>query len=459
MSRLPPITMPEAPLLINKWGQPLNMLSLAAVLLLQVTHRLSTIVIHAFQQPDPSLKVPLLAANALNLWLSHAAAATATSPAPRAAATVRQQLQESQLLQHLGPAMDAAAARLTAALAALAEAEASVFSSSCTAGGSATQQASAGVLLQHIYVYSAAETCCQCLLKTFRLACYVLAPTGGVHTAPAVMPAAPAAVRMILTIFQVLRSRQQLQQQRPGPVTKSPETLEAMLSAMIILTAACEAHDDVTSMLQSCPAASELVQLPEFVSCLAIMVVATALGVDTSSDGGMYAASTLVTSSSGGVGTTTGRQGTSTEIRQQQQPAQQADRRSRSRHAGGSSGGAPSSGSGSGGAGAGSSGTGLSNGVRLDSLTPLSCSLFDILAVTREIVLQFARLANSRGFTTPVYSLGSLKIYSSVIDYQVTVYVEVSNWSRSAFADLEACCQDQLFHVARQAPDLGLLTA
>jgi hypothetical protein len=398
-------------------------------LLLQVTHKLSALLLKALQQPDTLLRVPLLAAEALNLWLSKASAAINAPPAPRAAAAVRQQLQELQLLQHLGPAMDAATAQLTAASAGLAEAAAAALAKATAATGSSgnTMEAStseqATILIGHLTMYANAATCCEALLQVFQLAGCVLAPTGKV-TLAFVVPAAPAAVRMVLGIFQALRARHQFQQQGLQPRTDPPEALQAVIVGMMTLTAACEGYDDVPSMLQSCPAASELMQMPELVSCLAIMAVATAMGVDTSSDMRIR-----TTSSSSGVGSSTGRKvpGAGRQQQQQQQPAPQAGCDSRSsgsgRHGPSSSGctGACSSGSGD----AGSRDSGLSNGVRLDSLTPMSCSLFDILGVSKETVVQYATLASSHGLTHVGFLHGSLKIYSSVLEYQVSVCRQV----------------------------------
>jgi hypothetical protein len=393
-------------------------MSVPAVLL-QVTRKLSALLLKALQQPDPLLKVPLLAAEALDLWLSQVAAATKAASAPRAVAAARQQLQDVQLPQHLGPAMDAATARFTAAVAALAEAMAATGSSSNTIGASTQQGTVCGLPLQHATIYAKSETCCKRLLQIFKLAGCVVSPKVSL---PAVVPAAPAAVRMALTVFQAPNNLQQHEEQRlkqASGFAVSRDVHSAAIDAIVILSAACEGFDDVPSMLQLCPAAIELVQMPEFVSCLAIMAVATALGVDTSSDGRISATGTPAGS---GRGSSTSRRvpGAGRQQRLTQQSGSGSD-----------SGGAGSSGSSSGGAGAGRSGSssvsssdgGLSNGVRLDSLTPLSCCLFDILGVTKETAVLLSGLASSQGYAYMGQLQGLLKIYNSVMEYQVSMYV------------------------------------
>jgi hypothetical protein len=371
-------------------------------ILLQVTRKLSALLFQALQQPDPLFQVPSLAAFALVIWLSKVSDAIKAPTAPRAAAAALQQLQDVQLLQHLGPAMDAATARLTSSPAAIAEAVAAAGSSSSTVGASTTQQAS--ILLQHITSYGNAEKCCLCLLQTFNMASCVMPTRDSPLVATTVVLAAPAAVRMALTIFQNHDKIQQLKrQQDTGSPTVSlaqgtSELLLAAIDAMTRLIAACEGHGDMTSMLQSLPAASELVQMPEFVSCLAIMAVATALGVDTSSDGRTSTAAAPAAGRSRGGGGSASRRVPSAG--RQQQATQQAG---------------SSSGS------AGSNDGGLSNGVRLDSLTPLSCTLFGILGVTKATAVLFARLARSQGITYPYQLQGVLRIYKRVIKYQVSV--------------------------------------
>lgn len=133
----------------------------------------------------------------------------------------------------------------------------------------------------------------------------------------------------------------------------------------------------MSEALQAYPAARELVQMQELVSCVAVVLVAAALGLGDSRDDG--AAGIPAASSS------------SAPVRQQQQQE------------------ASSSSSGS-----------LSIGMRLDSWTPLSCSLFDVLGVTKETVVQAARLAGSEGLVT-VAEMETLGLaYRCVLKFQVS---------------------------------------
>jgi hypothetical protein len=58
--------------------------------------------------------------------------------------------------------------------------------------------------------------------------------------------------------------------------------------------------------------------------------------------------------------------------------------------------------------------------MRQDSLTALSCCLFDILGVTKETVLQAAGVANSAGLATLGNLQALVSLYSRVLQYQVS---------------------------------------
>ena len=336
---------------------------------LQVTRKVSALFIQALQQPDSLHAMQLLAANTMALWLNKALPSVTASPGSRAAATVRQQLQGLQLLQHLALSMDAAAARLTAAATALADTPA-------MQKGATRADRTAD--------YMNAESFCKGLLQIFQLASCVLSSTG-MFSVPAALPAAPAAVRITLSVFQDCKK----------PLPASPGALRAALRATVALVAALQDDEDVPNgTLQSCPAASELLQMPEFASCLAIASVAATLGLDVSGGDAARGAASSDTDE----GSSTGRQVLGAGG--QQQPPQQVGSRS----------------------GASSSSRGLGNGVRLDSLTPLSCSLFDILGVSKETALQLAGLAKEEGFNTPAPLQKVLEIYSCVLEYQVSVH-------------------------------------
>jgi hypothetical protein len=156
-------------------------------------------------------------------------------------------------------------------------------------------------------------------------------------------------------------------------------------------------------LLQAHPNAQELLLLPEFASCLAILVVVTALGCEThtSSDGGASGCEPTATPGSSSSSSSGPRVGSSAVAylpgagQQQQQQQQQQEE-----------------------AGGGSSGG--SSGARLDSLTPLSCSLFDVLGITKETALYIAGLEKSEGHAT-LSKLQALVVgYSNLLMYQVS---------------------------------------
>jgi hypothetical protein len=225
-------------------------------------------------------------------------------------------------------------------------------------------------------------------------------------------------VRLILSAFRAYSRLQQLglqQELLPRSIELLHPDLEvssdhgrafpALHKAMKVLTVHLD-KDGVTDILQSCPGASELLLLPDFVSCLAIMAVVTVLGLNVSSDMPRAAGPPAAHSSNvPGAGSSTRSSGGAPAApvagrrRRQQQRAESTSSDSR-----GSSG-----------------GSGLGNVVRLDSLTPLSCSLFDLLGVSKEMVLQAARLAKADGLTTTSYLHMYMGIYNSVLGHQVSV--------------------------------------
>jgi hypothetical protein len=347
---------------------------------------------------------------ALHTWLHIAGPPTKASPESHAAAAVRQQLQASQLLQHLGTAMDAAAARLTAAVAALAGAS----SNSCSnnAGGSSSSGGSSGrggsnsnssgssgrggssssssggsgrggrggssssssgrggnssnssgcssteqVSIQQLTLDVMGENFqSSCLLKIFLLATYLLSPTFSIQAA---LPAAPAAMCLMLTVFQNYHMQPPLQ-------LFSHSNNPLLELHRFMLSIALGVEGDAAGMLQSCPAAGDLLLSPELLSCLAIMLVVIVLGLDTSTD-------------------RTDAYRPSEEQRQ-----------------------------------AGSRGSGLVSGGRLDSPTPLSCGLFDALGVPKETALQAAMVAQAQGFSTLFNFKVLMASYNSVLDHQVS---------------------------------------
>ena len=349
---------------------------------MQITAKLAALYIQVLQQPQTLGPVHPLAFEALHTWLAKAGPPTRASPDSHAAVAVRQQLQESQLLQHLGTAMDAAAVRLTAAAAAAALAAASSNSggsssdsgsssssssnsssggsSANTRGSSSTEQVSTQQLTLDIVGENFHSGC---LLKLFMLATFPLSAKAP-FSIQAALPAAPAALRLMLTVYQNYHMRPQMQL-----CSQSSDPLLEVHGVMLSL--ACGIGCDVDARLQSCPEASQLLLSPELLSGLAVELVVIVLGLNTSSD----------------------RLDPRLPSRQEQQQQQQAD----------------SSGSSS----------VPSSGVRLDSLTPLSCSLFDVLGVTKETALLAARVAHSQGHTDLPKFNTLVLVYNSVLNHQV----------------------------------------
>lgn len=149
-----------------------------------------------------------LASAVLDGWL--ATVSTTTAPGSRAAATVRQQLQETQLLQHLSTAMDAAAARLTAAAAAALDAAAPATTGS-SSGRSASTSPAASQCDSPMEELMSTVRCCRLLLSMFQELSKVISAHDNLSIAAA-LPAAPAAVRLSLAVCQAQGKLQQLSQ-------------------------------------------------------------------------------------------------------------------------------------------------------------------------------------------------------------------------------------------------------
>jgi hypothetical protein len=367
----------------------------------QVTSKLAALFVQAQQkQGAPAHTQPVVCA-ALVRWLIQVVDAIHASPGSRAAAAVRQQLLDSQLLQHLGASMDAAAAGLTAAATALA---AAVTTSTSTALPPTIQQERMQRLLGNVV---RADAQCGRVLQLFWSVSNVLSPADDVNVG-AMLPAMPAAVRFVLKGLQC-RSRlqrfkqwKQLGQLGDGLFTSSCPSLA--FNAMRVV-----ASKGVAIALRLLPGTGELLRSPEVLSCLALVLLVTVLGLDTgsaNSTGGR-----LSTGSSSGVGSSMSRQHPSTREQQSQQQQQQQQQQQ-------------GSGSGSSSAAGGNCGrsVGLGDAVQLGCLMPLSCSLFDMLGVSKKTAVQAARLAlaKSGGWT----SLDALTVlmsrYSSVLEHQVS---------------------------------------
>jgi hypothetical protein len=245
---------------------------------MQVTAKLAALYVQGLQQQQTQSPVLSATFQALHTWLVKANPLVINSPQSNAAAAVRQQLQESQLLQHLGTTMDAAAARLQDAAAASLSAttsgsSSSGGSSSSTGGSCSIEQGS----IPEATLYMIGETHhSSCLLKIFLLVNCPLSPSG-TYSIEAVLPAVPAATRLMHSVFQTYHIRPQLQL-----FSRSNDPLPDVCSVLLALAWAIDG--DVQRTLQSCPEASKLLLLPELLSCLAVMLVATVLGLHTRSD-------------------------------------------------------------------------------------------------------------------------------------------------------------------------------
>jgi hypothetical protein len=324
-----------------------------------------------------------MASTALHAWLYVALTALRASPTSRAAATVRQQIVDSGLLEHLGPGMVAAADHHKAAVAALSAA-------TPIPADRPNRIQLVAALLEGI---NATETCCSSLLGAFQLLSSVL-QTEGLATCRVAWPAAPAAACLILTVCQTHSQLQTLRQQQPvgsliDTIMTQPDgqwALDNVFRAVLLL--AWESIHTDPAVLQSLPGAAELLLLPEFVSCLAIMLLVAVLGFDTRGAATAVAAARPAATSSG-----TG-DPSSSSVQQQQQQAP--------RQAGSSSGGA------------------LDNGVQLDSLTPLSCSLFGVLGVSREGLILAAYLGKAKGITDAPCLTTWLTAYTTWVSQQVS---------------------------------------
>jgi hypothetical protein len=185
---------------------------------MQVTVKLAALYAKAVQQQSAPRTiqehVQVLTCRALNMWLGQVMVAVLASPESHAVASVVQQLQESQLLQQMAAGMDAAAARLTAAVAALTAATAITDSTNSSSSSSTAMNPHVQLdIIQQQLSYSAVqfESCLIELQNVYMVSC-TLSPTGTFKLSAA-LPAAPAAVRLILTTFQSYSKLQQLLQQ------------------------------------------------------------------------------------------------------------------------------------------------------------------------------------------------------------------------------------------------------
>jgi hypothetical protein len=244
------------------------------------------------------------------------------------------------------------------------------------------------------------------LLLTYELVSSVLSPEG-VFKFEAALPAAPGAVRLMLGTYQAHSGLQQLKQQQQLPrllnrevvdLIDSGKALHAIPKVVFNLASSMtKGRSALLDTLPSCPGANELLLLPEFASCLACMLLVTVLGLDTTTCRGSdsVAAAPAATRRNSKKGSRTSPQVTDT----QQQKAV-------------SSGSSVSSGDGS--------DRTCGNGVSLDSLTPLSCSVFDLLGMSKETALQAAREAKQSKWTAIEFVTMMFSAYTTVVEFQVS---------------------------------------
>ena len=328
-----------------------------------------------------------MACTALVTSMGVAMHAMKASPTSRAAETVRLQLLQSQLWEHLGPGMDATAAQFEAAVAAL---------SAVAATPGSTQ--SLAELAQMVVL---TKLCCSHLLCTFQMLSTVIQTEGLVLCRPA-WPIAPSVVCLSLRTLQTHSQLQTIrQQQQPldyliASFETQPEgALNAVLKTLLAL--AFEIKNVSPSVLATLPGAADMLLLPEFVSCLAIVLLVAVLGLNTGVDAAPAASSSRSIRSSRSGGRSSGQQRSRPERQQQTTLA-----------------------SSSGGGDGSSSSSSNSNSRQLDSMTPLSCSLFGVLGISKDNALQAATLARSMGLTAASSLTTWLTAYMTVVRHQVS---------------------------------------
>lgn len=161
----------------------------------QVTRKVAGLHLQAYQQgtavPHRSVIAGVLAA-----WLHEAEQTVSSSSESHLAACVRQQLQESGLPQHMSALLTDAADGITAAAAAVSDASAPSVDSNTAFQAAANMSAALSLGLQ--------------LLNTYVGVCRWQATGTCSMSLAAALPAAPAAVRLILKTFRTYDTLQQL---------------------------------------------------------------------------------------------------------------------------------------------------------------------------------------------------------------------------------------------------------
>lgn len=361
---------------------------------MQVTRQLAVLCIQAHQYNTP-LAIRYLTTTSLAVWLYKACKA-AGSPGSRLAVSMRQQLQTAGLLQQMASVFQHAADALSAAAAPFATFGQAASRSS---GGSSSTDIAHAVQLYDNTLVSTSK-----LLDVYIRACRLCTPEGGVPSFEVALPAAAAAVQLHRLIFTTGSSFLQLASMEgiPEAVVRLARDADFQQNctgslgeahwAIGELLKSAHNHSSTKGSLQSLPGARELLLCPDLVPCLAVTVLVTVLGLDTgaqeedtgSGSRSKHAAQGASSSSSSSAAGSSSRtaSGSSSSSRQasapQGAPPQQVDSSTRYLRPGSSSTSRRSS-----------SGR-QANGISLDSLTPLSRSLFSLLGVEQGVLLQAA---------------------------------------------------------------------
>jgi hypothetical protein len=298
---------------------------------------------------------------------------------------MRQQLQESGLLQHMDRMFIDAENTLKAAVAA-----AAVAAPACSSSSTAAQQAADQVQLAIILVNE--------LVGVYHGACVTSFPGEEKgFSMEAALPAAPAAMRMILTTFRTCSRLQQLtgRSDSSAPLlvlsgdagfqVDCNDTLRMLYWVGCDLAGTMHTQN-VAGALQLLPGAHELLLCPELVPCLAITVLVGLFGLNTGTQeaAGRGSGSSSRVAAAAGSSRSRGALRAQESFQQQQQtpggPAVPSSKAA-GRHQTGSTSSSSSNGR-------------LPNGISLDSLTPLSRGLFGLLGVDQGVLLEVARGAS-----------------------------------------------------------------
>jgi hypothetical protein len=402
--------------------------------LVQITRQLAALCIQTHQQKAGS-SIQVVTVAVLTAWLERMEILIRTSPTSPLAASVRQQLQRSGLLQHMSAVLTDATDSLTAAEAA------AVGEAACSNGSSSSS--STRIVDIAVKSFAASLNHATGLLELFHQACLRMdPPTITSFSMEAALPAAPAAVRLILTTFQTHSRLQQLAGRDGTPIrllaqpawhdalVANPSPLTILHSALVGLALGIGAYCTDGHSLHLLPGARELLLCPELVPCLAITVLSAALGIQKGA---------LETTTAGGDGNSVrstpsrtqddGRRRESSQVQGSSQQQQQRRHVAASVTAANSSAGCHQAGSSSFVSRAGSSGR-LANGISMDSLTPLSLGLFGLLGVNQAVLLQAASVrggaVTSRADLLhppglPPHDLSNhISTYQSVLEEQVS---------------------------------------